>query len=182
MGMAKRKGKVILLLFRFKSGYFIRGFLMESKKAIYDILPTGSYPKTLFFTAGADTGKIIYRIKQQQFRYPLIGKPDIGAKGKGVKKLVNEEEVLGYASGSVPDFLIQEFSPYTQEVGIFYYRYPDQSKGSISGIVRKEFLSVTGDGVSTIRQLCEKEKDLYFNCPTWKHPWAANSMKYYRRE
>ena len=30
------------------------GFLMESKKEIYDILPEGTYPTTLFFPAGTN--------------------------------------------------------------------------------------------------------------------------------
>jgi hypothetical protein len=56
------------------------------------------------------------------------------------------------------DFLIQEFVPYQHEVGIFYYRYPNEERGHISGIVRKEFLAVTGDGVSTVEQLLLKNK------------------------
>lgn len=146
-------------------GILYGGFLMESKKAIYDILPAGCYPKTLFFRAGTDAASVIDQVKQLGFIYPLIGKPDIGEKGKDVQKLMNEEELTLYVSTSVLDFLIQECSPYKQEVGIFYYRYPNQEKGSISGIVRKEFLSVRGDGISTIRQLCEKEKRFILQLP-----------------
>jgi hypothetical protein len=32
-------------------------------------------------------------------------------------------------------------------VGIFYVRYPNEEKGKITGIVSKEFLIVTGNGV-----------------------------------
>lgn len=147
---------------------------MESKKAIYDILPAGYYPKTLLFKAGTDCATVMHQIKQQQFRYPLIGKPDIGAKGEGVQKLMNDEEVSVYASRSDLDFLIQEFSPFKQEVGIFYYRYPGQDKGAISGIVRKEFLSVSGDGISTIRQLCEKEKRFILQLPVLEKSLGNN--------
>jgi len=56
------------------------------------------------------------------------------------------------------DFHIQEFIPYKNEVGIFYYRYPGQPTGKLSGIVRKEFLSVKGDGHSRIRDLLQKDK------------------------
>jgi hypothetical protein len=101
---------------------------------------------------------VLHELKAQQFSFPLIGKPDIGGRGRGVKKLVNEADVAAYSAASQLDFLIQEFVPFENEVGIFYYRYPGQAIGRISGIVRKEFLSVTGDGVSTIRQLCRKEK------------------------
>lgn len=182
MDMAKHQGQIILLFSASNPGILYGGFLMESKKAIYDILPAGYYPKTLLFKAGTDCATVMHQIKQQQFRYPLIGKPDIGAKGEGVQKLMNDEEVSVYASRSDLDFLIQEFSPFKQEVGIFYYRYPGQDKGAISGIVRKEFLSVSGDGISTIRQLCEKEKDLSCNCLCLKNLWATIYMKFCRKE
>ncbi len=50
-------------------------------------------------------------------------------KGMMVKKLENEDDVVAYATNSKVDFLIQEFVPYQNEVGIFYYRYPNEAKG-----------------------------------------------------
>jgi hypothetical protein len=38
--------------------------------------------------------------------------------------------------------------PFKNEVGIFYVRYPNEEKGKITGIVSKEFLIVTGNGVA----------------------------------
>jgi len=153
-------------------GILYGGFLMESKKAIYDILPDGYYPKTLFFKAGTEGSTVIEQIKELQFSYPLIGKPDIGERGKGVQKLMNKQDVLMYAASSAFDFLIQECSPYAKEVGIFYCRYPNQDKGLISGIVRKEFLSVTGDGSSSIRELCRKEKRFILQLPELENIWG----------
>ncbi|HEX9150916.1 MAG TPA: D-alanine--D-alanine ligase, partial [Flavobacterium sp.] len=43
--------------------------------------------------------------------------------------------------------------PFENEVGIFYVRYPHESKGRITGIVSKEFLIIKGDGTSTTEQL-----------------------------
>ena len=141
------------------------GFLMESKKEIYDLIPSEYYPSTLFFKTTTPPQKIIASIKQQNLKYPLIGKPDIGMKGMMVKKLENENDLVGYASNSKVDFLIQEFIPYQNEVGIFYYRYPNESTGFISGIVRKEFLTVTGDGISTVEQLLLKNKRAVLQLP-----------------
>jgi hypothetical protein len=42
---------------------------------------------------------------------------------------------------------------FPNEIGIFYVRYPGETKGKITGIVEKEFLAIVGDGVSTIEQL-----------------------------
>ncbi len=134
------------------------GFLMESKKAIYDIIPDIYYPKTIFFESGTDGQFVLQELSRQNFHYPLIGKPDVGGRGRGVKKLNDDQDVLAYALASQLDFLIQEFVPLKNEAGIFYYRFPDRQTGCISGIVQKEFLTVTGDGQSTIRELCKKDK------------------------
>lgn len=134
------------------------GFLMESKKAIYDIIPDVYYPATLFFRVGTTSGDVLDRIRQRQLRFPLVGKPDIGMQGLSVKKLETEKDLIEYSLGSKVDFLIQEFVPFKNEVGIFYYRYPNEMNGRISGIVSKEFVSVTGDGVLTITELLKKDK------------------------
>jgi len=83
-----------------------------------------------------------------------------------VKKLENEKELSSYAQNSKVDFLIQEYVPFKNEIGIFYYRYPNEEKGHISGIVKKEFLAVTGDGTSTVEQLLLKSKRAILQLPT----------------
>ena len=141
------------------------GFLMESKKEIYDLIPFEYYPATLFFKASTSSKEITGLIKQRNLKYPLVGKPDIGMKGMMVKKLENEDDVADYATNLKVDFLIQEFVPYQNEVGIFYYRYPNETRGHISGIVKKEFLSVKGDGISTVGQLLLKNKRAVLQLP-----------------
>ena len=134
------------------------GFLMESKKAIYDLIPRQYYPPTLFFKVGSGNDEIKARLNLAQLKFPLLGKPDIGMQGKAVKKLPTLQDLLDYASRSKVDFLVQEFVPYELEVGIFYYRYPGSQRGNISGIVAKEFLTITGDGVSSMETLICQEK------------------------
>jgi len=139
---------------------------MESKKEVYDLIPFEYYPATLFFKATSPLQDILALIKQRNLKYPLIGKPDIGMKGMMVKKLENENELLSYATNSKVDFLIQEYVPYKNEIGIFYYRFPNEERGHISGIVKKEFLAVTGDGISTVEQLLSKSKRAILQLPT----------------
>src|SRR5690349_2786532 len=43
------------------------GFLMESKKAIYDILPAGTYPKTIYINQGTDPDTVAALVRQQGF-------------------------------------------------------------------------------------------------------------------
>ncbi|MEO8770232.1 MAG: hypothetical protein ABI402_09115 [Ferruginibacter sp.] len=134
------------------------GFLLESKKEIYDLIPQQYYPLTLLFKHDETPHSIINKVAQRGMKFPLIGKPDIGMQGLAVKKLENENELIDYIAATKVDFLIQEFIPYENEVGIFYYRLPNEKNGKISGIVQKEFLAVTGDGVSTIETLLKKDK------------------------
>jgi hypothetical protein len=133
------------------------GFLMESKKDIYDIIPDQFIPKTLFFKLGADVHEILQTVAGAGISFPCIAKPDMGGKGRGVEKIYALEDIAGYAARIKMDFLVQEFIPYPEEVGIFYCRMPDEPNGFISGIVAKEFLIVKGDGISTLKQLIEKD-------------------------
>jgi hypothetical protein len=144
------------------------GFLMESKFAIYKLLPKGSYPSTLFFEAGVSPIALTNTIKESAMQFPLIGKPDIGMQGLAVQKLNTMEDLLRYAHSSSVDFLVQEFVPFEKEAGIFYYRMPGEKKGKISGIVSKEFLSITGDGFSTILTLLKKDKRYILQLPVLK--------------
>ena len=134
------------------------GFLNESKKDIYAIMPPHLSPKTAFFSLPANADIVIEQLKMQGLQFPLIGKPDIGGRGRGVKALKDEADVKAYVQNAFLDFHIQEFVAFKNEVGIFYCRLPDQSKGTITGIVKKEFLSVTGNGKNTMKELLIREK------------------------
>lgn len=137
---------------RIKNG----GFLMESKKRIYDLLPKKHYPRTILIKENTDLKKIVSIIIENEICFPLIAKPDIGLRGSGVKLIKTVSELKRYADKASFDFLIQDLIPFKNEVGVFYVRYPSQKKGKITGIVSKEFLNVTGDGVSTIEELIYK--------------------------
>lgn len=139
---------------RIKNG----GFLNESKKEICLMIPQDIHPKTAFFSIPSNPDIVLSELKRLGLQFPLIGKPDIGGRGRGVKALKDENDVREYVKNAFLDFHIQEFVSYKNEVGIFYYRYPDEVSGNISGIVRKEFLKITGDGRSTTRDLLLKNK------------------------
>src|SRR5436190_12660056 len=110
------------------------GFLMESKKQIYDLVPQQYYPRTVYFETGSSVEIILEEIRKRKLQFPLVGKPDIGMQGMSVKKLNNENELMEYTKSSKVNFLVQEFISYENEVGIFYYRFPHEEKGHISGI------------------------------------------------
>jgi hypothetical protein len=134
------------------------GFLCESKKDIIAIIPPQYHPPTVFFSLPSNGEMVLGDLQRAGLQFPLIGKPNVGGRGRGVKVLRDEQDVISYVHNAFLDFHIQEFVPWKKEAGIFYVRYPDQPTGMISGIVGKEFLSVTGDGKHSILYLLQQDK------------------------
>ncbi|WP_281310680.1 D-alanine--D-alanine ligase [Flavobacterium flavigenum] len=132
------------------------GFLMESKKQIYDLLPKEYYPKTILIKENSEIKDIVNKAIEYGIYFPLIAKPDIGLRGSGVKKIQNVSELNSYAEKANFDFLLQDMITFKKEVGVFYVRHPHEQQGRITGIVAKEFLIVIGDGISTIEDLIHK--------------------------
>jgi len=141
------------------------GFLMESKQQIYDLMPEGSYPTTVYCPKGRPVVDLRRTLSEQELTFPLIAKPDIGQRGMQVSLLRNECELYLYSARSKVDFLLQEYITYPYEAGIFYYRLPGAAKGRISGIVGKEMLKVVGDGQSTIEALLRKNDRFVLQLP-----------------
>jgi hypothetical protein len=141
------------------------GFLLESKKEIYKLIPQEYYPKTAYLEKGASLIQALCSMKKNGLTYPLIAKPDIGARGRMVSVIKNNEELKTYIINIKEKFLLQELVEWEHEAGIFYYRYPEESSGHISGIVGKEFLTVTGDGISTMEELLSQNKRFILQIP-----------------
>ncbi len=133
------------------------GMAMESKMEIYNMIPGQHIPKTVFIPKDEAPELALERIFEAGISFPFIAKPDIGMKAFGVEKIYDKDQFRCYFSRTPEHFLVQELIPYTNEVGIFYIRKPGESKGKITGIVSKKFLSVIGDGTSTILELIKKE-------------------------
>lgn len=129
------------------------GFIMESKKAIYDLLPKQFYPKTILLQPSTTASGIETLLANHQLQFPLVAKPNIGERGNAVKKLYTLQDVFMYQQNTAVDFLLQEWCNYPNEVGIFYCKYPNQKNGFITGIVKKEFFTIVGNGVNTIEEL-----------------------------
>lgn len=149
------------------------GFIHEKKSDIYPLIPQQYYPRTKLFKTGELPVVVMEELKRAKLVFPLIAKPDIGEKGKQVKLLHTENELFQYIGRSKVDFLVQEHIGYEQEAGIFYYRIPGEASGHISGIVGKEFLSVTGDGKSSIRDLLKREDRFLLQLPALQYTYGC---------
>ena len=129
------------------------GFFEDSKQAIYEKIPACWLPKTLFFAAGTETDQILSAIEQQSIGYPLIAKPNYGERGFLVEKIQTETELRAYLSAHQIDLIIQAYVAEPEEIGVLYYRYPGQERGVITSLTLKKYLSVQGDGTSSLREL-----------------------------
>ena len=85
-------------------------------------------------------------------RYPVVAKPDVGERGAGVAILDSERALREYLAHADRDVLLQEYVP-GPELGIYYYRMPDEATGHIFGITEKRLQSVVGDGQHTLERL-----------------------------
>lgn len=129
------------------------GFEGESKKEMYDQLPPGSYPKSIYISPTIKFSEIEKLISANNFCYPFVVKPDVGTMGFMFRKIDNLHQLKKYHEKICSVYIIQELIDYPLEVSVFYYRFPYQQKGTISGFLKKEFLQVEGDGKSTLLQL-----------------------------
>ena len=136
------------------------GFMMESKKDVYDLLPTGKYPATLYFAPGTSADTVLRESLAAGFGFPMILKPDIGGRGRGVVVAKNADELHYYVPQYNLPFLAQDFIPYEKEAGIFFVKKPGEAKGKVTGIVGKSFGMVTGDGQRSIEHLVKADKRL----------------------
>ena len=146
---------------------------MESKKEIYDIIPSEYIPKTKLIKKGTSLYTVLDLLVSVGINFPFIAKPDIGMKAFGVEKVESKDQLQSYLNKSSDDFLIQELITYTKEVGIFYTRLPNQKKGKITGIVSKEFLSVIGDGKNSILDLIKQNPRSYFQLAALKRKYGS---------
>lgn len=130
----------------------------ESKYKTLELIPNHLKPKTIFVAKERDFEKIIIQLHKSGIDYPLIAKPDIGFKGMLVKKIYSDNELQHYLNMYQLDIIIQEFIDLPNECGVFYHRLPNSEKGSITSLTLKSFLSVTGNGISSLADLVRFDK------------------------
>ncbi len=129
------------------------GLVAYSKTDVTKLVPHAYLPKTVFIEMEDGSDKILQELDKQEMRLPLIIKPDMGERGKGVKILRTEEELNKAISSVKERMLLQVYEDLPMEFGVLYSRHRDELQGKITSIVIKDFPTVTGDGKSTLLQL-----------------------------
>lgn len=143
-------------------GIFSGGLLGESKSRMlaylsriegvvpeYEVIPGGlgsnrRLPVAQAFMAG------------NRLTFPVVLKPDVGERGRGVVIARSGSEMESYLSESSEDTIIQRYVE-GLEFGVFYYRLPGAPKGKIFSITAKHFPAVTGDARTSLEDLILKD-------------------------
>ncbi len=120
---------------------------------MYRQLPPGSYPESIFISHTSTFAEVQKLTAAGNFKFPFAVKPDVGMMGFMFRKIENAEQFEKYHTAMDVDYIVQHYVDYPLEVSVFYYRYPDNVSGHITGFLKKEFLQVTGDGFSTLLEL-----------------------------
>lgn len=138
------------------------GFEGEGKREMYEQLPPGTYPATIYIQPGIQFNKVEEMVSEAGFKYPFIVKPNVGMMGFMFRKISNADQLKQYHETLPIEYLVQELIDYPLEISAFYYRMPDEQKGTISGFLKKEPPYITGDGIKTITELIEEHEGIKF--------------------
>ncbi|MDZ7607968.1 MAG: hypothetical protein U5K79_20865 [Cyclobacteriaceae bacterium] len=84
-------------------------------------------------------------------------KPDIGERGREVELVHDENELKKYSEGKSGNYIVQEFVDFREEFGVLYHRMPGETRGKVTSVVQKEFLTITGNGRDTLGTLVSGE-------------------------
>lgn len=95
----------------------------------------------------------------QGIAVPFVCKPDMGCRGSGVKLIRTADHLAGAIASYPPGtaLVCQKLASFEPEVGIFYVRHPQEHSGSIPSLTFKHTPHVTGDGVSTVQALVQRD-------------------------
>ncbi|NBB18658.1 ATP-grasp domain-containing protein [Runella sp. CRIBMP] len=129
------------------------GVFGESKNDILAQIASPFLPAGIFIQQGEAWEMVREKLKKASIVFPVIVKPDVGGRGFRVHKIEDSDQLQHYLKQTPQPVIIQEYIDYELEFGVMYARLPEESKGKITSITQKEFLSVVGDGHSTVGQL-----------------------------
>jgi hypothetical protein len=129
------------------------GFFGESKSSILSHIPDEFKPTTLLLKRPIDENTLEETISRAGITFPVIAKPEIGERGWLISRIDSLDELKSYLKAHPVDFILQTYIDWPLELSIMVHTMPDGSGAKVTSICEKNFLSVRGDGISTVEQL-----------------------------
>jgi membrane protein DedA with SNARE-associated domain len=140
-------------------GMLTGGLVGESKQAILQDL----FETSPDFTArsaligrgapGARMAAFEQHCREHRLTLPVVLKPNVAQRGSGFKLVRHPEDARDYLARVTGDVVLQEYAPGPCEIGIFYYRFPEETRGRIFAITEKVFPEIVGDGRRSVEEL-----------------------------
>lgn len=130
------------------------GFTDYSKFSVLEKIDPYYLPSTSFLKE-ASAEIVLQIMEKKELCFPIILKPDIGERGFGVERINNTSALEKYFTDkeNIGDLILQEYIDYPIELGVMYSRKASESKGMITSVVMKKFLSIKGDGKNNLKTL-----------------------------
>lgn len=119
------------------------------------ILPWISYINNSGEPIEQQLAEMITAMEAANLKFPVVGKPDTGCRGSGVKLLEDRGQLANYLScfPKGATLFLQQLAQWEPEVGILYIRKPEEKRGKIASMGFKYCPYVVGDGRSTLSEL-----------------------------
>ncbi len=130
------------------------GFIDYSKIDLLNQIDKNYKPKTIFFEE--------FTTQENPFDFPFIAKPNLGERGIGVELIRNKIDWKNYLEQNNRDLILQKYIQSNFELDVFYVRLPKEKNGKILSITAKDFLTFTGDGKSTLKELIEQNLRAFY--------------------
>lgn len=144
------------------------GVFGEAKIDILNRIPAKAIPLTVFSPQGQSIETTLQQMQRAGLEFPVVVKPNVGERGLLVKRIAEPETFREHILAHDIDWIIQELIDYPLEASVLYYRFPNQDQGYISSVCIKEFLSVIGDGVSTVERLMAQSDRAFLQIPRFR--------------
>ena len=132
------------------------GFVGESKSDILSRFPSKDVAVFKKLSGSLSCRETLDEVgafmEDRDLSFPIVLKPDVGQRGKGVQIIQDKDELKKYLEEAKGDLIIQKYID-GQEYGVFYYRYPHKEKGKLWSITVKKLICVEGDGRKTVEEL-----------------------------
>jgi len=146
------------------------GFVLESKSGILGAVGERSaVPLTRRLDLSDDPDERLATVRAAHedsgLGFPVVGKPDVGERGEGVRVLRSAAALASWARTAPRVALLQEFVD-GEEFGVFYARRPSEAAGRIISITAKRFPEVIGDGRRTLEELILADDRAVCQAPT----------------
>ncbi len=144
------------------------GFFGESKIGILEQIPSEYKAVCVSIEPTLSEESLTQILQNENLPFPLVAKPNVGERGNQVAKLESFEQLRQYHTAAEGPYILQPFITEPVELGVLFVRLPGEKTGRVTSVTGKEFMTVTGDGRSTVEELMAKNPRFRFQIPAVK--------------